>query len=84
MNHQFTLLLFGILRERAHNDSLTIDSAQNEMSVNELLEITAREHSWLRDWLPHIRVAIDCEYVDNEARVNCAQEIALLPPVAGG
>ena len=82
--NQFTLLLFGILRERAQHDHLTLDCERDEMSVAELVEIAAREHSWLRAWLPHIRVAVDCEYVANDARVHCAQEIALLPPVAGG
>ncbi len=82
--NQFTILLFGALRERAHNDQIIIDSEIAETGVAELLEIAAENHVWLRAWLPHIRVAVDCEYVKNDARVHCDQEIALLPPVAGG
>lgn len=35
------------------------------------------------DW-SHIRVAVDCEYVEWDSPLNSARELALIPPVSGG
>jgi molybdopterin synthase sulfur carrier subunit len=32
----------------------------------------------------HFRVALDCEYVDWDAPVGSARELAIIPPVSGG
>jgi molybdopterin synthase catalytic subunit len=82
----FVLLLFGGLRGNAGCDSIEIElpAAQGTVIVADLLQACAQQHPQLAAWLPHVRVAVDAEYVRNADPVPPGAEIALLPPVSGG
>jgi molybdopterin converting factor small subunit len=80
----FRVLLFAVLRDAAGSQVLELDDSREEISVPELLGLCAQNCPAIAKYLPHVRVAVDLEYVTNEARVRQNQEIALLPPVAGG
>lgn len=80
----FRILLFAVLKDAAQRDVLELSDSRPDLSVPELLEACARECPAIAKYLPHVRVAADLEYVPNTARVRAEQEIALIPPVAGG
>ena len=83
---EYSVLLFGGLQEAAGASSLQVKIAKNEdgVSVHELREICAREVPQLARWMPFVAVAVNREYSHKATRVFPADEIALLPPVAGG
>jgi MoaE-MoaD fusion protein len=82
----FTLLLFAGLRDAAGADSVAVNLAFGGESVAlaKVLEACAEQHPKLAKWLPHIKVAVNCEYSQGDVPVKPSDEIALLPPVSGG
>ncbi len=36
------------------------------------------------EWRKHIRVAVNCEYVDLNQPLHDGDEVAIIPPVSGG
>lgn len=82
---KFSILLFAVLKDRAGCDRIEIAVDENEpINVAALLQNAAEQFSDLAPWLPHIRVAVNCEYARNDQEVKPEDEIAFLPPVAGG
>ncbi len=80
----FRVLLFAVLRDAAGCDALELHDPRPELSLPELLQLCEAACPALGKYLPHVRVALDCEYAAGTARARPEQEIALLPPVAGG
>ena len=79
----FEVLLFGALKDAALADRITVRGTQT-LSVAQLLQALAIQHSSLQDYLPYVRVAVNCEYTGGEQEIQSGDEIALIPPVAGG
>ncbi|HEX8833084.1 MAG TPA: MoaD/ThiS family protein [Abditibacteriaceae bacterium] len=82
----FAVLLFASLRDAAGADgvSVSIPESVNPVTVSSLLEACAVQYPLLAAWLPHIKVAVNCEYATPDFTVTSRDEIALLPPVSGG
>jgi molybdopterin synthase catalytic subunit len=82
------VLLFAVLRDAMQCDqievAIPIASAGSTPTVADLLAACALQFPRLADWLPHIRVAVNCEYSASETLLAAADEIAFIPPVAGG
>ena len=76
------LLLFGIAREVVGEMKVSIDTAQTP-DIKTVKEKLIDQHPSLND-LASIRFAINGEYVDDQAIVNADDEVAIIPPVAGG
>jgi molybdopterin synthase catalytic subunit len=49
-----------------------------------VLRLLGERHASLVPVLPHLRVAVNQEFVDVEAEVPAGADFALIPPVAGG
>lgn len=84
-SHDFSLhvLLFGSLKDAVQ--SSTIDVAlTGETTVQALLQAVQEQHPILAKYLPHVRVAVNFEYCDGLQKVNPGDEVAIIPPVAGG
>ena len=83
---QYSVLLFGGLQEAAGASiiALKIAKSENGVSVEDLRALCAREVPQIERWMPFVAVAVNREYSRGETRVFPADEIALLPPVAGG
>jgi molybdopterin converting factor subunit 1 len=79
----YQVLLFGALKDAAQGSSISVKAAE-ELSVQQLLDEIAAQFPALARYLPHVRVAVNCEYSSLETTVNAGDEIALIPPVAGG
>jgi molybdopterin synthase catalytic subunit len=79
----YTVLLFAMLREKAGN-SISIELPADETTAQELVTACAAQYPQLSAWLPHVKIAVNCAYVTPEQTIRPADEIALIPPVAGG
>jgi molybdopterin converting factor subunit 1 len=77
--------LFAVLRERAGSDSLEIEVAEGA-TVAEALRALAAESEPLGEALAAMPVvmAVNRDYVGEEATLSAGDELALIPPVSGG
>jgi molybdenum cofactor biosynthesis protein MoaC/molybdopterin converting factor subunit 1 len=78
------LRLFAVFRERAGRDTLALELSDGA-TVGDALAAAA-EVPGLGEILERmpVRVALNREYVDNDAAVAAGDELALIPPVSGG
>ncbi len=78
-----TVRYFAAARERAGCSEQTLE-LQGGAPVQQLLDVLCALHPTLRPLLPHLRVAVNHEFVALDATVPPGAEVALIPPVAGG
>jgi molybdopterin synthase catalytic subunit len=81
--HSYKILLFAMLREKA-GDSIVVNLAQEEVTVQDLVAGCAAQFPQLKPWLPHTKIAVNQVYATNDMIVQPEDEIAFIPPVAGG
>ncbi len=74
---------FAIARDIAGTDE-TILSIPEGSTPSAVLESLAKSYPDLREWMGHLRVAVNCEYTEGDAILNDRDEVALIPPVSGG
>lgn len=79
-----TVLYFAVARERAKTSSEQLPFSEQAKTVRGLLAELGRRHPELVPVIPHLRVAVDQEFVGLDAPVAPGSEVALIPPVAGG
>jgi molybdopterin synthase catalytic subunit len=78
-----TVLYFAAARERAGTQRETLEVPEG-VRVRDVLGLLAERHASLKPLLPHLRVAVNQEFVDVEAPVPAGADFALIPPVSGG
>jgi molybdopterin converting factor small subunit len=84
---RFTVLLFASLKDAAqagHIDVRVSAPPGAAVTVADVLAQCGRQYPRLAPWLPHVRVAVNCEYSDVQQPLEAGDEIAFLPPVSGG
>jgi molybdopterin converting factor subunit 1 len=81
---QVEVRLFGMMRERAGRNRLTLE-LDEEATVADALEELTSMHGLgeLIARLP-VRMAVNREYASEQTRLRPQDEIALVPPVSGG
>jgi molybdopterin converting factor subunit 1 len=77
------LLYFGIVRERLGKREETRDVAERS-TVGELLAELGRTEEIFALGAGSLRIAVNREYVDNGHVLADGDEVAVIPPVAGG
>ncbi|MFO7563637.1 MAG: molybdopterin converting factor subunit 1 [Enhygromyxa sp.] len=80
---RLTVLLFAGVRARLGVPEVELELAE-PLTVARLREGLAAAHPVIAASLPGCRIAVDHEFVDDEAIIRAGQEIALIPPVSGG
>ncbi len=73
------VLLFGILAEKAGTSSLSIDGVGDIRALKKKIFINYPE---LENY--SFRVAVNKNLVEDEEKLRSGDEVALLPPFAGG
>jgi molybdopterin synthase catalytic subunit len=81
-DRKYFVLLFGSLKDRLQRESIEVTVP--EPNVGALLKSCGEQYPELAPWLPYVRVAVNCEYAAPDTAIHVEDEIALLPPVAGG
>jgi MoaE-MoaD fusion protein len=77
------VMFFGMLKDLAGGANDWLDLAEGA-SVRDVLEhYSAKSHA-IREAMPSLAVAINQQYATEDAKLNDADEVALLPPVSGG
>jgi molybdopterin synthase catalytic subunit len=74
---------FGGLAERAGLATLTVELPEGA-DVALLRRTLATQHPALAPLLPRVAVSVELELADDTTELSAGQEVALLPPVAGG
>ncbi len=80
---RFAIRAFGGLVERAGLATLVIELPEGS-DVGGLRRAIASAHPELAALMPRVAVAVDLELASDATVLHAGQEIALLPPVAGG
>ncbi|RKH52208.1 molybdenum cofactor biosynthesis protein MoaE [Corallococcus sp. AB050B] len=78
-----TVLYFAAARERAGLSRESLDVPPGAR-VSDVLALLAAKHPPLAPLLPHLRVAVQQQFVQLDSPVAPDAELALIPPVAGG
>jgi molybdopterin synthase catalytic subunit/molybdopterin converting factor small subunit len=75
--------MFGALAERARGDEEDVDVPDGGTAAD-VLDAVRRLHPQAAGIVPRLKVAVNLEVVPGEHRIGPGDEVALLPPVAGG
>jgi MoaE-MoaD fusion protein len=75
--------LFGALADRAGRDEDVVDVSEGA-TATEVVDAVGTRHPAAAGLVGHLRVAVNLEVVPGERRIAPGDEVALLPPVAGG
>lgn len=90
---RFSILLFAGLRDAMKCEQITVSisrgaepggAGESSLTVADLLRECAVQFPQLARWLPHVRVAVNLEYSSAATLLQPGDEIAFIPPVAGG
>jgi molybdopterin converting factor subunit 1 len=80
---QVVVKLFGSVREAAGAKELSVSLAEGAC-IRELRELLAREHSIFDRLGDRLAASVNQEVVPSDTRLRDGDEVAFLPPVAGG
>lgn len=83
MSGAVTVRYFAVAKEKAGCDRELIELREPTI-VERLLGLIEARHAGLKPLRPHLRVAVNHEFVGLDAPVKPGDEVALIPPVAGG
>ncbi|MBC8351782.1 MAG: MoaD/ThiS family protein [Planctomycetes bacterium] len=75
--------LFAVAKQLAGSETVSVE-LPDDATVLVLRDAISDQHVQLRDVIQRAMIAIDTEYVRNDAAVPVDSEIALIPPVSGG
>lgn len=77
------VLYFAVLRERLRRDEETID-LEDAATVADALDHLGARHETVRAFASRLQVAVNQQVVPTRHHLSDGDELALLPPVAGG
>ena len=75
--------MFAMIRDLAGAGDVTITVADG-CTVDRLCADLMSRYPGLERWRPHMRFAVNNEYVTGAHPLREADEVALIPPVSGG
>ena len=75
--------LFAAAKQRA-GKQVTNFVLPEGATVADLRKALATDSPSLADFLPHCRIAVDCDFAADDVVLNETQEIGVIPPVSGG
>jgi molybdopterin synthase catalytic subunit len=75
--------MFAMIRDLAGSGNLTLTAAEG-CTVDSLCADIMSRYPGLQMWRPHIRFAVNNEYVTGSHVLRDADEVAVIPPVSGG
>ena len=77
------ILYFAVFRERLGRDEEDIAVADGA-TVADAIEVLAAKHAAIANLRGRFRVAVNQDFVDEDHALHDGDELALIPPVAGG
>lgn len=80
---EITVRLFAAFQETVGTDTLPMVWRSGLRAI-EVFEWLCQQHPQLAPWGPHLRFAVNYEFVPPEHVLVAGDEVALIPPVSGG
>ncbi len=74
---------FALARDLAGASALTVTIPSGGTSST-LLDTVVKDCPRLQAWKDHLRIAVNCRYVDGQYQLKEGDEVAVIPPVSGG
>ena len=81
---RLSVRLFAVCRERVHEDAIEVDIAGDSADLASLRAAISERYPALAPLLPIVRIAVNQAFATDEDRIREGDELALIPPVAGG
>ena len=78
------LLLFAGCREAVGSKELEMELPENVATVGEAMEVVLSRFPQLRGLSGSVAIAVNAEYVAEDASIADGDELAIIPPVSGG
>ena len=75
--------MFAMIRDLAGSGHVTL-TVEDGSTVDALCAELMARYPGLDRWRPHMRFAVNNEYVSGNHLLRDADEVALIPPVSGG
>jgi len=75
--------MFAMIRDLAGSGHVAISVADGA-TVDALFAALMTRYPGLEQWRPHLRFAVNNEYVAVDHQLREADEVAVIPPVSGG
>ncbi len=80
-----TVLLFAAVREALRTKEIALPvGPDGALTAGAVVDRLCAMHPALAAYAPSLRVAVNGDYVALDARVVAGDEVAIIPPVAGG
>lgn len=77
------VLLFGSFKDQLKKDRIMVELPMGATAGDVLTAICHSADDAAR-WQRCMRVAVNCKYVSHDTLLKAGDEVALIPPVAGG
>lgn len=84
MSASVTVLTFAGARDVVGASSLEVELPTSPCTARQLMDAICALHPALTPHRPQIKLAVNGEYADDDSSVRAGDEVALIPPVAGG
>jgi len=84
MSASVTVLTFAGARDVVGTASLEVELPAPRCTVSQLMDAICALYPALAPHRPQIKLAVNGEYAEPGAEVKAGDEVALIPPVAGG
>jgi MoaE-MoaD fusion protein len=78
------VLYFAAARELCGTQSEAVSVQSSPLTVRAFMQVLGARHAAIAPFLDRMRLAVNGELVDDTAMICAGDEIAVLPPVAGG
>jgi molybdopterin converting factor subunit 1 len=78
-------LFFGGLKSQIGYEEKTVELTQQDLSVEALFcQCLADQNQLKQSWQPKVLYAVNQEQVDGDTIIKDGDEVAFMPPMAGG
>lgn len=79
-----TVLFFAAARDVVGMRQIDLELPTGSITVAELADLIAQRFPALVPYMRSLRIAVNGEYARADAMVHTGDEVAVIPPVAGG
>jgi molybdopterin synthase sulfur carrier subunit len=81
---QVNVVFFGKLKQDVGEKQTTLESPQNSLTIDELIDILKARYPVLEAQLATVAYAVNDVLVESDHVLHDGDQAALLPPVSGG
>jgi len=80
---EINVKLFSVAKDLAGIPETKL-SLDHQATASHVLDYLVQTNPRFAEWRNHLRVAVNCEYVELNHTLHDGDEVAIIPPVSGG